>query len=128
MNYPTVMNRLKFLSISLASLLTPALAFAQEEGDIDFINSFELWIALAVGVLATVIVLRNAHKIGKSSLQKVYYFFGFGMLLTVFGFLSVVIPLWTDPFIIMRVHNVLFIVAFGLMAYGASKMLSDVSM
>lgn len=112
-------------TLTLGALLAPGLVLAQEEGigATDFINSTSLWVAVVVGIVAGILVLRNARKIGGGVLQKVYNFFGVGMLLVVAGFFVVVIPVWASPFVIMRTHDFLFIIGFGVMAYGAKLIL-----
>lgn len=109
----------------VASFLVPALVLAQENVTLTFVNSASLWIAIVVGFIAAGMVFRNAQKIGGGSLQKVYNFFASGMFLVVLGFFSVVVPSWAPTFVIMRTHDILFIIGFAAMAYGASKMLSD---
>ena len=68
-------------------------------------------------------VLSNAKKIGGGVLAKVYYHFGIGMLAVVVGFLAVVVPPWSSPTVIMRTHDILFVVGYAIMAIGARKML-----
>lgn len=106
----------------LAAFLMPAITFAQEQ-QLSFVNSISLWIAIIIGLIASFTTLRNAHKIGASALGRVYTWFGWGMFLVVLGFLAVVVPPWADPFTIMRTHDLLFILGFGFMASGASRLL-----
>lgn len=114
-----------FIFPLLALFVTlPQVAGAQESGaNLSFVNSASLWIAVIVGVIASLLVLRNAKVIGKSMLAHVYTLFGIGMLLVVLGFVAVVVPPWAEGFVIMRTHDVLFIIGFALMAYGAGRML-----
>ena len=102
----------------------PFVSHAQEGVDTNtFVNSLPLWIAVIVGIVASMMVLANAKKIGKSELSKVYNCFGIGMLLVVLGFLAVVVKPWAAPSVIMRTHDVLFVLGYVIMAFGAGRML-----
>ena len=109
---------------------TPLWVWAQEEGasGTTFVNSVALWIAVAVGVTASVMVLRNAQKIGGGTLGQVYTMFGIGMLLVVIGFFVVVIPPWAAPAVIMRTHDLLFVAGYAVMSVGARKILTAAGM
>lgn len=107
------------------SIFLPALAFAQEEaGSESFVNSVSLWVAIAVGIIASLMVLRGASKIGGGVLGTVYKYIGVGMLVVVLGFVAVVVPAWASEFVVGRTHDVLFIVGYLIMALGAQKMLT----
>lgn len=116
------------LALPLMNFFVPLLARAQEDmsgvAPGTFVNSIALWIAVGIGFIASFLVFRNAHKIGGGTLGKVYYHFGFGMLLVVLGFFVVVIPAWAEDVIIMRTHDVLFIAGYLVMAFGAQKILT----
>ena len=117
-----------FILVPLFILVFPVLLFAQEEASgvssATFVNSMALWIAVGVGFIATFLVFRNAKKIGGGTLGKVYYHFGAGMFLVVLGFLAVVVPPWAEESIVMRTHDVLFVLGYLVMAFGAQKILT----
>ena len=50
-------------------------------------------------------------------------YFGVGMFIIVLGFFAIVIPAWAPHFIIMRVHDLFFIIGYAVMMYGAKQML-----
>lgn len=108
------------LTILLAS---PIIALAQEEGASadSFVNSLSLWLAVVVGVVASIMVLMNAQWMKGGAFGSALTYFGIGMFLVVGGFFAVVIPAWASEGVIMRVHDVMFIIGYVVMAIGARK-------
>ncbi len=111
-----------FKNIVLASvLLLPTMTMAQDTaGPSTFQGSYSLWGAIGIGVIATVITLFNAMKLG-GAISKALWFFGLGMLLVVVGFLSVVVA-WAPEATQMVVHDSLFIVGYILMTLGGTSL------
>lgn len=112
----------------VVTFLLPGIVGAQNNAEgasaSTFVNSLPLWIAVAVGFIATFLVFRNARRIGGGVLTSVYKHFGWGMLFVVLGFLAVVVPPWAPAEIIMRTHDALFVIGYLVMAYGAHKILA----
>ncbi len=110
---------------ALLLLTTPVAARAQESAVAasTFVNSLSLWVAVVVGIIASLLVFADAKRIGGGVLGKVYYYFAIGMLLIVLGFLAVVVPPWADMFTIMRVHDGMFILGYLIIAIGARKII-----
>lgn len=86
-------------------------------------EDFFIWIAIFIGLLTSFAVFQSANRIGGGALRRVYLYFGVGMLLVTVGLVSVAVPAWSSPYIVMRVHDLLFVAGFGVMAYGARQML-----
>lgn len=108
----------------LAALLfmTPFISQAQEAeaGPSTFNGSYTLWTAIIIGVVASVLTLLNAKKLG-GTISQVLWFLGGGMLLVVLGFLSVVVA-WAPEATQAIVHDILFIVGYILMALGGLRL------
>lgn len=117
------MKRFLRLSLTASGTLTiPQLALGAEHTDtFGFANSISLWIAIVVGVATSV---RNARRIGGRVLASMYTYFGISMVLVVLGFFAIVIPVWAPSFLVGRVHDVLFIVGYAIMAIGTKKILT----
>ena len=116
---------------ALSFLMSPLFLYAAGsiETDTAFVGSLSLWVAIVIGTLTSLVVLRYAYQIGSQSLLgRVFLFFAAGMLVIVFALVLVIIPPWNTEFIIARVHDLLFVMGFGLMATGAGQMLRGVGM
>jgi len=121
-------NKYKKILFAILVLGTPTVSFAQGISGESFSGSMSLWVAVAIGIIAGVVILRNAHKIGPSLLRNVYNAFGIGMLLVVLALVAVVIPSWATDLVVARIHDVLLILGFGFMASGAGRMLTAVGL
>jgi len=115
--------------VGLASVIllsTPMVAAAQEEstGASSFVNSLSLWGAVIIGIIASVMVLANSRKMKGGIFGSVLVWFGAGMLVVVLGFLVVVVPPWAPMAVIMRTHDIAFIIGYLFMAYGAKQLLN----
>jgi len=108
--------------IPAAIYLLPFVSLAQEvgAGPATFNKSYTLWIAIIIGIIASLMVLSNAQKLG-GTIAKVLWLFGIGMLFVVVGFLSVVI-VWAPEGTQKIVHDFLFILGYVLMAIGGSRL------
>jgi hypothetical protein len=115
---------IKLIPISLMFL--PIVTSAQEQGNINFENSGSLWVAVIFGLVASIMVLTYAQKIGGGVLQKVYYSFGVGMLFVVLGLLTILLPSWGLDYVVKGTHDILFVIGMALMAFGAGKLLEAV--
>lgn len=109
-----------------ALMVVPLISHAADTGS--FTNSLTLWTAAAIGLLTSGAVLYSAYKIGGGALQLVYQYFGIGMLFVVLATVSVALPQWADPEVVARTHDLLFVIGFGVMAYGAQHLLRVVGL
>lgn len=109
-----------------AAIFAPFTAFAQEDAmdSYSFVNSLSLWGAVIIGLVASIMVLMNAKKMQGGMFGGVLKYFGIGMFLVVLGFLAVVVPPWADGNVIMRVHDLAFVIGYIFMAMGAKKLLA----
>lgn len=92
----------------------------------NFAGSFSSWMGIAIGIIATVLVLRSAGKMGGGLFGKVLNLMGLGMGLVTLGSLSVVAASWVPASFVALSHTVLFSLGFVLMVLGANKMLKGI--
>lgn len=112
------------------SLLAPMLAFAEDGvGASTFVNSLSLWVAVSVGAIASVSSFalgRQLHEKGFGLIGNIFgravNYFSVGMFIVMSGFFAVVVPPWSSPFVIMRVHDFLFIIGYVTMLFGAREL------
>ena len=93
---------------------------AQEAGPTTFAGSYTLWIAIVIGLVASILTFRYAIQMKGSTVGQILNLFGFGMFVVVLGFLSVVVA-WADAPTQKIVHDLLFILGYILMLVGASR-------
>lgn len=87
-----------------------------------------LIIAVCVGLFATFLVIRNASKIGRGALGKVYQYFAFGMFLVLLGFIVELVSAWIYLEFVDQTSGILFIIGFAVMGVGANKILEAAGM
>jgi uncharacterized membrane protein YkgB len=92
----------------------------------NFIGSFSSWLGIVIGVIATVLVLRSAKKMGGGLFGKVLNLMGYGMALVTLGSVSVLLSSWVPAGYVVLSHTVLFSLGFILMVLGANKMLKGI--
>lgn len=107
---------------ALAVYLVPLIASASTANS--FANSVSLWAAVGIGAYASLTVYMHSRQLKGGVLGSVYAWFSAGMILVVLGLVSVVIPRWAEEFIIMRVHDIFFILGFGVMSIAARKLIT----
>src|SRR3989344_4395014 len=70
---------------------------AQEAGPTTFAGSYTLWIAIVIGLVASILTFRYAIQMKGSTVGQILNLFGFGMFVVVLGFLSVVVAWGEAP-------------------------------
>ena len=109
---------------SFLSLFSVASVFAKEAesaGPATFAGSYTLWIAIIIGFIASILTFYYSSQMSGSTVGGILKLFGFGMLVVVLGFLSVVVA-WAEPSVQKIVHDLLFILGYILMLVGVSRM------
>lgn len=84
-----------------------------------------LWLSIVIGVLASVLVLRSAGKMGGGLFGSVLNFFGYGMIMVVVGSILKALAPWIPSFVDLG-HTVFFSLGFILMVLGANKLLKGI--
>jgi len=92
----------------------------------NFVSELSLWLAIVIGLTASILVLRAAHKMGGGLFGSVLNFMGVGMIIVVAGTLSVVLSVWLPGAWINLIHTVLFSVGFISMVIGANKLFKGI--
>ena len=88
-----------------------------------FENSPTLWLATIVGVIACGAVFQNAREMRGGVVGSALLFIGIGMLLMVIGLFLIVVPPWSPDRLILRIHDILFVFGYILMAIGGHRLL-----
>lgn len=122
------MKSINFVKASNSILLTvilsvtPLLSYAQEAeaGPSTFNGSYTLWTAILIGIIASLLTLVNAQKLG-GAISQVLWFLGGGMAFVVLGFLSVVLA-WAPEGTQAIVHDILFIIGYIMMTLGGLRL------
>jgi hypothetical protein len=91
-----------------------------------FVGGFSSWLGIIIGVIASILVLRSASKMGGGLFGKVLNLIGVGMLLAVMGTLSVFASSWLPDGYVALTRTVLFSLGYILMVLGANKMLKGI--
>lgn len=105
------------------SLAPGALAFAADmdnAGPTTFVGSYTLWIAIIIGVIASLWAIYFSFQMSGSTIGRILQLVGFGMLVVVLGFLAVVLP-WAPAGTQKIVHDLLFILGYALMLAGVVR-------
>lgn len=106
----------------LALFMVPVMA-QEGAGPETFEGSETLWIAIIIGITASVLTLFNASRLSGTKPASILWPIGFGMMFVVLGFISVVVA-WVDSATQKLVHDVFFIIGYLLMGWGAVKLTS----
>lgn len=91
-----------------------------------YVRSFSFLIALVIGIIASVLVIQSARKMGGGLFGSVLNFMGLGMLAVVLGTISVGASDWLPVGWASLVHTVLFSSGYILMVLGAHKLLKGI--
>jgi hypothetical protein len=91
-----------------------------------FTGSLSLWLAVLIGVIASVLVLRSAHKMGGGLFGSVLNLIGIGMLIVALGTTSIIVESYFPSDIISLIHTVFFSVGYICMVLGANKLLKGI--
>lgn len=103
-------------------LATPALAQSDDPvGPTTFVGSYTLWIAIVIGFAASLATLYYAYQLKGGLVGSTLSLFGTGMFFVVLGFLAVAVA-WADPPIQKIVHDLVFIIGYVLMLFGAARL------
>ena len=108
----------------ITGILAPLAVFAQSNesaGPATFTGSITLWIAIIIGAIASVSVIRYGVVMKGSNVGIILSYVGIGMLLIVLGFLSVVIA-WAPTQTQKITHDLLFITGYVVMLMGALRL------
>ncbi len=92
----------------------------------NFVNNLSLWLAIVIGFVASVLVLKAAHKMGGGLFGSVLNFMGVGMIMVVVGTLSVVFSTWLPKAWLTLIHSVLFSAGYICMVIGANKLFKGI--
>jgi hypothetical protein len=116
-------------ALSLLSVPHAAHAQASIAGSHFMIHILPVAIAVLFGLIASLMVIQSARKIGTGVLASVYTYLGIGMFLIVVSLsLDLATTRMLSDFIISRAQDLLYVVGFAAMAYGANKLLQDVGL
>lgn len=92
----------------------------------NFVGNFSSWLGIVIGIIASIMVLRSAKRMGGGLFGHVLNLIGVGMVLVVLGSLSVLLSSWFPAGYVALSHTVLFSLGFILMVLGANKMLKGI--
>jgi len=112
-----------FLSLFILALLVVPVIAQESAGPATFEGSETLWIAIIIGIAASVLTLFNASRLSGTKPSTILWPLGFGMMFVVLGFISVVVA-WVDTPTQKLVHDIFFIIGYLLMGWGAVKLTS----
>lgn len=122
------MQKCSYIPTVVLVALVVVPVFAHAASEVALFPSLTLWVASAIGFLTSCAVLYSAQRIGGGALQKVYRYFGLGMLVVVLATVAVALPAWAAPDVVSQTHDLLFVIGFGTMAYGAQHLLRVVGL
>lgn len=91
-----------------------------------YVRSFSFLIALVIGFIASVLVIKSAKKMGGGLFGSVLNLIGLGMLAVVLGTVSVGIAEWFPAHWASLTHTVLFSSGYILMVLGANKLIRGI--
>ena len=91
-----------------------------------FAGSLSLWLAILIGIIASVLVLRAAHKMGGGLFGTVLKLIGFGMILVAIGTIFVALPSFLPENLLSLTHTVFFSLGYICMVIGANKLLKGI--
>lgn len=130
------MNKLKYLTIALASFLTPLHSFAQSRGEVIasdevayatlFTGDFSMLLSIVIGIIATTLVFRAAKRMGGGLFGSVLNYIGVGMVLIVLGTISVVLDTWSPGLWSSVINTACFATGYIFMVMGANKLLKGI--
>ena len=92
----------------------------------NFVSGLSLWLAIVIGLVASILVLRAAHKMGGGLFGSVLNFMGIGMIIVVVGTLSVALSAWLPGAWLSLIHTTLFSIGFICMVLGAHKLFKGI--
>lgn len=87
------------------------------------INSITLWLAVAVGIIATASIFWDAKQFKGGVLEKFYHYFGFGMFLILAGLVVLIVKPWDVDLALLRLHDIFYIIGFLIIIIGAKKII-----
>ena len=93
-----------------------------------FSGNLSLWIAIVIGVVASVLVLRSAGRMGGGLFGTVLNLMGIGMALVAFGtiFVALSSSFGLPDNILKLAHTVFFSLGYICMVIGANKLLKGI--
>ena len=95
-------SHLAFVIFALFPLVAQANLSPIERDDFSLMfNSITLWLAVTIGIIATASVFWDARQFRGGQLEKVYFYFGFGMFLLLSGMVVLIVKPWDIDFILL---------------------------
>lgn len=91
-----------------------------------FVSGLSLWLAIIIGLVASVLVFRAAHKMGGGLFGSVLNYMGVGMIIVVVGTLSVALSTWLPGAWVTLTHTILFSTGYICMVLGANKLFKGI--
>lgn len=105
-------------------LISKACAFPSKGSYFNIIfNSITLWLAVAVGIVATASVFWDAKQFKGGKLEKAYFYFGLGMFFLLAGMVVLIVRSWDADFLLFRLRDIFYIIGFLLITIGAKKII-----
>ena len=98
------------------------ITYAESHFNIIF-NSLTLWLAVAIGIVATASVFWDARQFKGGKLERVYFYFGLGMFFLLAGMVVLIVRPWDVDLVLFRLRDVFYIIGFLLITVGAKKII-----
>ena len=91
-----------------------------------FTGSLSLWVSILIAIIASVLVLRAAHKMGGGLFGTVLNLIGIGMLLVAIGTIAIALSPWFPENILSLTHTAFFSLGYICVVLGANKLLKGI--
>lgn len=92
----------------------------------DFTGNLSLWLAILIGIIASILVLRAAKRMGGGLFGAVLNLIGIGMFLAVVGTIFIALPPILPATLFKLGYTVFFSTGFICMVLGANKLLKGI--
>ena len=92
----------------------------------NFAGSLSLWLAIIIGIIASILVLRSARKMGGGLFGAVLKLIGVGMFVVAIGSVFLALPSLIPQNFTSLAHTVFFSVGYICMVLGANKLLKGI--
>ncbi len=91
-----------------------------------FFDNFSMLLSVLIGIIATILVLRSASKMGGGLFGIVLNYIGIGMLFVSLGAISIILDYWIVGIWINIMNTVCFALGFIFMVIGANKLIKGI--
>lgn len=88
----------------------------------NFVSTLSVGLAVIIGVVATILVLQAANKMGGGLFGSVLNYIGIGMAVVIVATLTVFFSAWLPGSWVSLTHTVLFSIGYICMVLGANKL------